>query len=316
MTGYLVRRLIQAVPLLLGISIVLFGVIHLAPGGPVSVYASDPTLRPEDLERIKKALGLDQPVYVQYVKWLKGVAQGDWGRSFRERRPVLQMVMERLPNTLLLNGTALLIAIAVAIPIGVYTGSHPNSRMRYALNLFTLLGISVPTFWTGTIIILVFSARLGWLPTGGMWTIGQSHSLLDLLHHLIAPALVLAYLFMAQWARYVHSGFVEVLHQDYVRTARAKGLSGWTVLYRHGLRTMLIPLITLIGLQIPTLLSGSFVTEIVFAWPGLGRLIQDALLARDYSVAMGAFTMIAILVVISSILADVAYAIADPRIRF
>lgn len=312
MAAFIVRRLLTAIPLLLGISMVLFVLIHLPPGGPADIYAGSPTASAADLARMNENLGLNDPLLVQYVKWLRGMVTGDWGVSYRDGRPVTIAILERLPATLELMLTSLLIAVALAIPIGIFTATQARRRSRYVVNIFTMLGISVPTFWTGLMVIMIFAGRLGWIPAGGR---GRPDDLLNQLHHLIAPALVLALVSMAGFARYIHSSMIEVMQEDYVRTASAKGLTRRTVVFRHAFRNASIPLITLIGLELPRLISGALVTEVVFSWPGLGRLITESILARNYPVLMGAFMLIALMTILGSLVADVGYGLVNPQIR-
>jgi peptide/nickel transport system permease protein len=310
--AFIVRRLLTAIPLLLGISMVLFVLIHLPPGGPADIYAGSPTASAADLARMNENLGLNDPLPIQYVKWLRGIVMGDWGVSYKDGRPVTTAILERLPATLELMLTSLLIAVGLAIPIGVFTATQARRRARYVVNVFTMLGISVPTFWTGLMAIMIFAGQLGWIPAGGR---GRPDDLLTQLHHLIAPALVLALVSMAGFARYIHSSMIEVMQEDYVRTATAKGLARRTVVFRHAFRNASIPLITLIGLEVPRLISGALVTEVVFSWPGLGRLITESILARNYPVLMGAFMLIALMTILGSLLADVGYGLVNPQIR-
>lgn len=312
MAAFIVRRLLTAIPLLLGISMVLFVLIHLPPGGPADIYAGSPTASAADLARMNENLGLNDPLPVQYVKWLRGMVTGDWGVSYKDGRPVTTAILERLPATIQLMLTSLLIAVVLAIPIGVFTATRAQRGARYVVNVFTMLGISVPTFWTGLMVIMIFAGRLGWIPAGGR---GRPDDLLSQLHHLIAPALVLALVSMAGFARYIHSSMVEVMQEDYVRTATAKGLARRTVVFRHAFRNASIPLITLIGLELPRLISGALVTEVVFSWPGLGRLITESILARNYPVLMGAFMLIALMTILGSLIADVGYGLVNPQIR-
>jgi peptide/nickel transport system permease protein len=312
MGRYLVHRMLGAIPLLFGVSIVLFLLIHLPPGGPADIYAGSPSVRAEDLEHIKENLGLNDPLPVQYVKWMGGVVTGDWGNSYKDGRPVTAALRERLPATLELMGASSIIAIVFAIPIGIFTATRPRSGVRYGINALTMLGISVPTFWTGLMVILLFSGQLGWIPTGGR----GSGGVFSLLYHLLAPALVLASVNIAAWSRYIHSSMIEVVQADYIRTARAKGLVERVVILRHAFRNACVPVITLLGLEIPKLVSGALVTEVVFSWPGLGRLITESILGRDYPVLMGAFMLAAIGVVLGNLIADVLYGFANPQIRY
>lgn len=314
MSRFLVRRTLLAVPTLLAISVILFGMLHLAPGGPAAIYASAETSA-EDLARIERLLGVDQPLPVQYGRWLAGMVRGDWGRSFRYREPVTAVLAGRLPNTVQLMLAALVLAVVLAIPLGVLSAVSRRRWMQYQASAVSMLGVSIPTFWLGMMILLFFSVKLRWLPSGGMARIGEGFDLADRVWHLAGPAFVLATLYIAGWSRYLRSSLLEVIHQDYVRTARAKGLAKRAVLRRHALRNALLPLVTLIGLQGPTLVGGAVITETVFAWPGMGRLLTEALTGRDYPVLMASFMIMAVLTVVGNLLADLTYGLVDPRIR-
>ncbi len=315
MRRFVVRRLLGLVPLLFGISVVIFSLIHTAPGGPTAVYALSPDFTPQQQAEIERSLGLDRPLPVQYLVWVSGMLAGSWGHSYKDGRDVRDVVLERMPATLTLMGTAYALSLMIAVPIGVFTATRPRSAARYVVNVLTLLGISVPTFWTGLLAIMIFSAKLGWMPSGGMYTIGAPFSLLDRLRHLVMPALVLAAVNLAMWARYVHSSLIEVLQEDYVRTARAKGLAERVVIFRHALRNTLLVVVTLLGLSLPGLFSGALVTEAIFSWAGNGRLIIESLLGRNYPVLIANFMILAVLAVLGNLAADIAYAFVDPRIR-
>jgi peptide/nickel transport system permease protein len=315
-SAYLVRRLLMSVLVLFGISILAFSMIHLAPGGPTAIYAVSPNFDARQLERIEALLGLNDPLHIQYIKWLRGVLVGEWGYSYRDGRPVTGVILERVPNTVELTLASMIVAIGLGVPVGIYTAARAGTVARWIANMLTMTAISMPTFWLGLMVILIFAEQLRLIPSGGMFTIGRQFSLADRLRHLIAPALVLGTPSIATWWRYTHSGMVEVLLEDYVRTARAKGLSERIVTYRHALKNVLITLVTLAGLSLPNLFSGALVTEAVFAWPGNGRLLVESLVRRDYPVVMGNFMVIAVLVVAGNLLADVAYALVDPRVRF
>lgn len=312
MTQWIARRLLGIIPMLLGISVLLFILIQLPPGGPADIYAGSPTASAADLAQMTENLGLNDPLPVQYVKWLRGVAVGDWGNSYRDGRSVVETILARLPATLTLMLTSLLVALVIAIPLGIYSATRARRPTRYTINAVTVLGISIPTFWTGLMVIMIFSVWLGWLPAAGR---GKSGDFWDQLHHLIAPALVLAFVSIATFTRYIHARMTEVIHADYIRTARAKGLAERRVTIRHAFRNAVIPLITLLGLELPRLISGAVVTEVVFAWPGIGRLITESVLGRDYPVLMGAFMMTAFLAVLGNLLADIGYGIANPQVR-
>ena len=315
MTTYIVRRLGIAVPTLLAVSVILFSLLHLAPGGPMAIYASNPQADPAQLEEIERRLGLRDPVPVQYAKWLFGMLTGDWGLSYKYARAVSGVIGERLGPSLQLMGASLLIAFVLAIPFGVLSAVSRRRVVQYGASMLSMLGLSIPTFWLGMMILLLLSVRFRLIPSGGMGPVGQELGLLDRLHYLIAPAFVLATLEIASWSRYVRSSMLEAIGQDYVRTARAKGLGDRAVLYGHALRNALLPLITLVGLQGGRLVGGAVITEVVFAWPGMGRLLTESLAARDYPVVMATFMIMAVLVILGNLIADVCYGIADPRIR-
>lgn len=316
MLRYLVIRIAGILPRILMISVVLFLLIHLPAGGPADIYAADPSASPSSIQRIRELWGLDQPLYVQYGQWLANVATSNWGMSFSERRPVTTVVGERLVNTLWLTAGALAFALILGLSLGVMGATSRSRLVRNAVQGFAILGISVPTFWSGTLVILFFSVYLNWIPTGGMATIGAPYSLADRLWHLLAPAVVLGSYYVAQWSRYVQASLSDVLREDYIRTASAKGLRKLTLVLRHGLPNVAIPLITVFGLEVPRILSGAMVTEVVFSWPGLGRLLTASLLSRDYPVVMGTLMVFVFAVIIANLLADVAYGLADPRVRY
>jgi peptide/nickel transport system permease protein len=323
MTRYIIRRLVQMIPLLLAISILSFLVMHLAPGDPTAMY-TDPTKpfanSPEQLELVRHQLGLDQPLHVQYLKWLGNTVQGNWGYSFINRQPVLQNIQDRLPNTVLLAGVSMLVALLLSLPIGILSALRKYSILDYIVTIAAFFGISVPSFWFALILMHLFSYRLGWLPTVGMHSVREQYegwaAVKDIGLHLVLPAAVLSMNSLASWTRYMRSSLLEVVSEDYIRTARSKGLRERTVIWRHALRNSLIPMITLLGLTIPTVVGGSFITETIFGWPGMGRLGVNAIMQRDYPLIMGVTMMSSVLVVLGNLAADIAYAWADPRIAY
>lgn len=315
MLQYIVKRLLQAVPLLIGVSIIGFAMMHLAPGGPLAIYTLNPTITAQDIERIKHIFGLDQPLYIQYLKWAAGMFTGNWGNTFFGGRPVLDVIMERVPATLLLMGSGMSVAMIIGMLIGILGAVKRYSVFDYLATTGAMVTLSFPTFWFGLMMIFVFSLQLGWLPSGGMFTLGGDEDLLDLLEHLILPTVVLALVLIAQWSRYTRSSFLEVIHQDYIRTARSKGISGSRILFRHAFPNALAPLIALAGIQLPWLFSGALVTETIFGWPGMGRLFVDSLTMKEYPVLMGMIMLTAMTVVVGNLLADVLNALIDPRIR-
>lgn len=315
MLVYIVKRILQAVPLLIGVSIIAFAMMHLAPGGPLAVYTLNPTITAQDIERIKQVFGLDQPLHVQYLRWAAGMFTGNWGNTFFGGRPVFDVIMERVPATVLLMGSGMALAIVLGMLIGILGAVRRYSVFDMLATTGAMVTLSFPTFWFGLMMIFVFALQLGWLPSGGMFTLGGEEELLDLLEHLVLPTVVLALVLVAQWSRYTRSSFMEVINQDYIRTARAKGLSEPRILFRHAFPNALAPLIALAGIQLPWLFSGALVTETIFGWPGMGRLFVDALTMKEYPVLMGMVIITAAAVVIGNLLADVANAAIDPRIR-
>ncbi len=315
MQRYLVRRGLITIPILLGITVLSYLIMSLTPGDPVQMLIS-PTLSQADMEIKRRALGLDQPVAVRYAKWLNELLHGNLGYSFSSGAPVARRIGERVGPTLTLTVTALLCSYLIAVPVGMLAATRRYSWIDYLATLLAFLGISLPTFFLGLAGIYVFALRLRLLPVSGTMTLGGDGSLLDLLQHLILPAGVLAVAGAGALTRYVRSSMLEVLGQDYVRTARAKGLAERIVHRRHALRNALIPVVTLAGLQIPALLAGAVITEQVFEWPGMGRLTIEAINQRDYPVLMGITLITALLVALGNLLADVAYLAVDPRIRY
>jgi peptide/nickel transport system permease protein len=315
MLTYVGKRLVQAVPLMIGVSIIGFALMHLAPGGPLAVYTLNPTITSQDIERIKVILGLDQPVHIQYFKWAAGMFTGNWGYTFFGGRPVLHVIVERLPATFLLMGTALSLAVLLGVAVGMIGAVRRYSIFDYLATTGALVALSFPTFWFGLMAIFIFAVRLGWLPSGGMYELGAEGNIVDLLRHLVLPALVLALVITATYSRYARSAFLEVLQQDFMRTARAKGLRPRERLFRHAFPNALKPLIALLGTDLPALFSGALVTESIFGWPGMGRLFVDALTMKEYPILMGLMMFTAFFVIIGNLLADVLIALLDPRVR-
>lgn len=312
---YLLRRILVAIPLFVGVSLILFAVLHLAPGSPLDVYTDNPAVTPEALQNLKVSLGLDQPLPVQYVRWFTGFFRGDWGYSIRTNQPAVQEAFARFPATLELSGTAFLLALLVAVPLGVFSAVRRYSWGDHVATLFSFLGISMPVFWLALMVQLLFSVKLQWLPSAGMVTIGDG-SFVDRVRHLLLPASVLSLAFIAGWSRYVRSSMIEVLSLDYVRTGHAKGLARWVVTYRHALKNALIPVITIIALDLAQLFSGAVITETVFAWPGLGRLFIESMNGRDYPVLLGLMMFGSFGLITVNLLTDLLYAVLDPRVRY
>lgn len=314
-TTYLLRRILGSIPLLLGISVILYAVLHLAPGGPTDVYADNPSVSPEALKNLERELGLDQPVPIQYLRWLGALARGEWGYSIRSGRPVTKDILERIPATLTLGGTAFVLALLVALPLGVLSAVRRYSFADYGFTFLSFLGISMPIFWLALMLQAFFAVQLKILPSAGLETIGDG-SLVDRLRHLILPACILAVASIASWGRFVRSSMLDVLSLDYIRTARAKGLSERIVVYRHALRNALIPVVTIIALDFAGIISGAVITETIFAWPGTGRLFIEAMNGRDYPVLMALLMIGSVALVFTNLITDLVYSLIDPRIRY
>lgn len=310
----LLGRLLGAVPLLVGISLLLFGIVHLAPGGPLDVYADNPSVTPQALEALAKAYGLDRPWPVQYGMWLQSMLVGDWGYSIRTGRPVLMEVAERIGPTLQLALAAMIAAFCVSVVLGSWAAARPGRWPDRAVNALTLVGLAVPSFWAALVLQYIFAVQLHWLPAAGMETVGAA-SFGDRLAHLVMPATVLAVITAAHWTRYIRAGMKDVLARDYIRTAHAKGASESAVLMRHGLRNAIVPAISIIALDLASLISGAVITEAVFAWPGIGSLFVESMDGRDYPVLMGVLMLGSAAVILANLLADVAQAVLDPRLR-
>ncbi|MDE2197734.1 MAG: ABC transporter permease [Rhodospirillales bacterium] len=314
MSSFLLRRMAQYLLLLWLVSIIGFAVLHLAPGGPLAQFTLIPGMTAAQLKVIAHQMGLDRPLPVQYWEWFRRMLVGEWGRSYRDSQPVLSVIGAHLWPTLELMVSSTIIALLLGTWVGVLGAIRRYSVFDYLATVGAMVALSVPTFWFGLVVIYIFSVKLAWLPPGNLYTIGDG-SFLDYARHLIAPSLVLALVTIAIWSRYMRASMLEVVNQDYIRTARANGVPERRVLIRHTIRNALLPMITIAGLQLPTLLSGALVTETVFTWPGMGRLFLDSIGYRDYPVVMGILMFSAILVLIGNLLADVLYAVADPRIR-
>lgn len=300
---------------------ITFGLANLVPGSPVTNLEFNPRTKPEDIERIRESLGLNDPVYVRYFSWIGNVVQGDLGISMRNYRPVTDTILEKVPNTILLTGTALVLALIFSIPVGVYSAVRRNTWFDNASTAGAVAGFSMPTFWLGILAILLFSVKfrewgLPALPAGGSSDLREGGGFLDRIEHLILPATTLAVVQTAAWTRYIRSQMLEVLNQDYMRTAHSKGLAEQLVIFRHGLRNAILPLVTLLGIAIPDLFGGSLIVEQIFAWPGIGQLGFNAALNKDYPMVMGIVLFASVLVILGNLIADICYGILDPRIRY
>lgn len=342
MTRYVIRRLLQAIPLLFLISLVIFSLAH-AMGDPLASFGGRQHIRSSDRERLKRQLGLDKPVIVQYFVWLfgndwmridrdgdgvpesygtrKGVLRGDWGRSFMEKRPVSELIRERLPNTLILMLTAEVVIVVLSLSIGVYSALRQYSVADHAITGLSFVGFSMPIFWTALMLMYIFAVKfrewgLPYLPTVGMYDLDVGRTVPQLLWHMVLPVASISIISVGGYTRFVRSSMLEVIHDDYIRTARSKGLSEGVVLVRHALKNAALPLVTIIGLDIPGLLGGAVVTESIFAWPGMGRLYWDAAKDTDIPVLMGVLMMISFSVVLFQLITDIVYTFLDPRVRY
>lgn len=307
------RRLLQAIPLLLIVSVLVFALIHAAPGGPLTLYLSNPNVRPADIERLRRALGLDQPLWRQYVAWLGAFVRGDWGYSYADGRPVLDRLLERVPATLELIGSSMLLGALAALPLGIVAAVRRRGWFDRVTTVLSFAGISLPVFWFGLLLQLVFAVRLGWLPSSGRSSAGGG-GFTDRLEHLLLPAAVLALVHAAAWSRYLRASMSQVLRQPFMIAARARGVPGRTLLLRHALRNALIPVLTVVLLDAAIMVSGAVVTESVFAWPGVGSLFTEALAKRDYTVLMAFLMLSSCAVVALGLAADLIYGWLDPRV--
>lgn len=314
MGRYLLQRAMQALVVLFVVSTLTFVMVNLAPGGPAIMMTMEST--PDQREALRHQLGLDQPLVVRFVKWTASALRADFGRSFGDRRRVNEVIAERLPLTLLLGGTALVLSILIGLPAGIVSATRRYSVADHAVTFFSFIGLSIPAFWFAIILILLFSVRLNLLPASGLATAGAGFSLADRLSHLVLPALVLATATLPSLVRFMRSSLIEEIGQDYVRTARAKGLRGTRVLSHHAIRNALIPVVTVLGVLIPRLVGGAVITETIFGWPGMGQLAVTSTIGRDYPMIMAITVVVAIVVVVTNLIVDLAYGWLDPRITY
>jgi peptide/nickel transport system permease protein len=318
MGKYIARRLVTLVPILVGISVVLFAILQLSPGDPLSIYAANPNVTPEVKAQIARHYGLDQPLTVQYLRWLTGLFTGDWGQSYFENRPVTQVVLDRLPVTLRVMGSAFVLSLVIAFPIGILSAVKQHSIWDHLLTTWSFVGLSVPPFFSGLVLIIVFGVELKWLPfvySSQLPETGVDRFVAEI-KQLVLPLLVLGLFQVGVMTRYIRAAMLEVLHLDYIRTGRAKGLRERTVLGRHALRNAMLPVITLIALTIPGIFTGAIITEQIFSIPGIGRLLINSIVTSDYLVVMAIVFIYAVLTVLCNLVADVAYGLLDPRITY
>lgn len=321
MTTYIIRRLIQTVVVLLALSFVTYALMGLMPGDPLDIAcASNPHCTPENLVQMKKNLGLDRPIYERYFKWITAFLQGDLGYSRIYQKPVQEILGPRLLNTMILWGCALFISLLIAIPLGVFSGIRSGTILDYVVNFVSFMGISTPSFWLGLMLMIVFSVKLGWLPAGGVETIGADKNfigtILDRAKYLVLPVASLSAQTIAEWVRYTRSSMMDTMRHDFIRTARAKGLSGKRVIVMHGLRNALVPVVTVIAMSFSFMFSGALITETVFSYQGAGKLIYDSIIGNDFNVAMCAFIISCVAVLLMNLVADICYAYLDPRISY
>ncbi|WP_148550100.1 ABC transporter permease [Paraclostridium bifermentans] len=309
----IIKRLLNMIPMLFFITIISFILMHLAPGDPLQAYIS-PDMNVEDIERIRESLGLNDPIIVQYFKWLFNTIQGNLGYSMVNSKPVLDLILERLGPTILLSGSALVISIMISIPVGLISGYKKNSIIDKSLNVVSYIGISIPSFWFAMILIYVFSIKLNIFPSVGMRTIGVDTTL-DLINHLILPVTVLSFYNLSVYIRYIRSSTIEQLKQDYVTTQYAYGASTKDILFKHVLKNTLLPVITIFGMSLPSIFTGAFITETIFGWPGMGQLGVNAIFGYDYPVVMGITLFSSAMLIIGNLIADILYAMVDPRIK-
>ncbi len=323
MGNYLARRSLQAIPLLIVISMVVFALLQATPGGPLARFENDPTINEADLKALRQKYGLDDPIPVRYIKWVGSLVRLDFGNSYITQQPVLEIIGERLPNTLRLMATAFIVTLLLSIPIGIISAIKQYSIFDHVVTSIAFAGQSIPIFWFGLLLIIVFYSKLRspWsggplFPAGGIYSLDQQGNFWDGLWHMFLPITMLSLAWISWYTRFLRSSMLETINQDYIRTARAKGLREiWTIL-KHAFPNAVIPLITLIALDLPTLFAGAVYTETIFSWPGMGRLFFQSATRRDYPVLMAVVMITAVLIVFSNLLADFVYALVDPRIRY
>lgn len=316
MFRYILKRLLYAIPVFLGITFVIYTLINLAPGGPLSVLAASGEMSLSDLEALKISMGLDKPIVIRYFIWLGDLLHGDFGISYRTSQEVSLMISQRIMPSLMLTGTGILAAMLVGVPLGIISACKPNSVWDHISTFISFIGASVPNFFLSLLLIYVLAVKLKWFPTSGMQSSGMSGNLLDLLHHLALPAFVCGIQPIGNYIKQTRSSVLEVLNEEYIKTARSKGLTNVVIVLKHAFRNALIPIVTTISLSIPFLIGGAVVTEQIFAWPGIGSLMITAITSRDYPVIMGVAVLICGVVLVANLILDLIYAALDPRIKF
>ena len=316
MFRYILKRLLYAIPVFLGITFVIYTLINLAPGGPLSVLAASGEMSLSDLEALKISMGLDKPIVIRYFIWLGDLLHGDFGISYRTSQEVSLMISQRIMPSLMLTGTGILAAMLVGVPLGIISAYKPNSVWDHISTFISFIGASVPNFFLSLLLIYVLAVKLKWFPTSGMQSSGMSGNLLDLLHHLALPAFVCGIQPIGNYIKQTRSSVLEVLNEEYIKTARSKGLTNVVIVLKHAFRNALIPIVTTISLSIPFLIGGAVVIEQIFAWPGIGSLMITAITSRDYPVIMGVAVLICGVVLVANLILDLIYAALDPRIKF
>ena len=323
MTTYAIRRILQTIPILFIISILLFIMVRTAPGGPLTSARRNPNITKAQIEVIEEKLGLNDPLPVQYGRWMENMLSGNLGESIKFHRPVNEMISERIPNTLLLVGVSFLVALLFAIPIGIWSARKPYSAFDYSMTTVTFIGQAIPVYWLGLGLIVIFCVTIKnpvtgapFFPVGGMNSPGKDGNLPDLAWHMVLPVIALSLGWVAWYSRFLRSSMLDVLHEDYVRTAKAKGANDRNVYYRHAFRNAILPLVTLIALDLPSLFAGALFVETIFSWPGMGRLFWDAAKGRDYPVLLGVVMITAVLIIACNILADLAYGWLNPQVKY
>lgn len=318
MLKYVQKRLLQSIPVIIGITILSFAIMQLSPGDPLANFI-DPSISLEDIEASREALGLNASWYTQYFNWISEVVKGNFGYTFNGNHSISKLILERLPNTLILTLTAFLLSFVIGVPIGVASAVRKNSALDYTFTVSSLIGVAIPSFFFGLLLIYVFSLKLGWYPSGGMIDLRAGHTgiryIQDVFHHLALPAVVLSLSNIATVSRFTRSNMLDILKEDYIRTAKAKGLKKKAIIYKHALKNALIPVITIFGLSIPFLFSGAYITESIFNWPGMGQLGIQAIVDREYGIIMALNLITASLVLVGNLVSDILYALVDPRIR-
>lgn len=313
MGKYILKRIVQTIPMLIIISMISFAMIKMAPGDPVRSYVT-PDMKAEDIERVRENLGLNKPVHIQYLSWLKQTLKGDLGYSLINYRPVAKEIKERIPATLILMGSSLILALILGITFGLLGAFYHNKIIDKIISIITYVGISIPSFWFAMVLILIFSVKLNLLPSVGMHSVGED-SFIDVLKHTIMPTLVLSFYNTSVISRYLRSSTIKEMKEDYVRTAKGKGLSSRVIFLKHILRNSMLPIITILGMSLPELVTGAFITETIFGWPGMGRLGIQAIFSFDYPIIMAITMFSSLLLIIGNLISDILYGIVDPRIK-